>query len=112
MGIVIAAGFAALGFFSAGGFSNPALVAPSFPNSVSAPAGYQVTYARDFTTQGIGDWQTQPGASATVSASSRFGLGVEVTGEDGPDNSCDACNGPLVYPSTAWLSKVAVWSEG
>jgi hypothetical protein len=246
MGIVLAAGFATLGFFSAGGFGNPALVAPSFPNSVSAPAGYQVTYAREFTTQGIGDWQTQPGATATVSVSSRYGLGVEVTGEDqwaevisadavvgpnsfvqglvyippgpsgytanwpafwtsgsswpvngeidmlegqegrsceqthygtlqpnghasgnsasncgplgagstgwvtvsmwrtgeevevwynqtligkvplptnanealifqnqdGPDNSCDACNGPLIYPSTAWLSKVAVWTQG
>jgi hypothetical protein len=32
--------------------------------------------------------------------------------QDGPSNSCPACNGPLVYPSTAWLSRVAVWSGG
>ena len=244
MASVLAAGLAALGFFSAGGFGSPTLVAPPFPNSVSAPAGYQVTYAHDFTTQGMADWVTQPGAGATVSVSSRYGLGVEVTGEDqwaeiissdavvgpdsfvqglvyippgpggytanwpafwttgnpwpnngeidmlegqegrsceqthygalqpdghasrnsvsncaplgssstgwltvsmwrtgeqvkvwynrtfvgqvplptpaneqlifqnqdGPTNSCDGCNGPLVYPSTAWLSRVAVWS--
>jgi hypothetical protein len=29
--------------------------------------------------------------------------------QDRPD-SC--CNGPLVYPSTAWLSRVTVWSKG
>ena len=58
---VVAAGIAALGFFSAGGSNSPALAAPAFPNSVSAPAGYQVTYAHDFTTQGMGDWVTQPG---------------------------------------------------
>ena len=82
MASVLAAGIAALGFFSAGGFNGPALVAPPFPNSVSAPPGYQVTYAHDFTTQGMGDWVTQPGAGATVSVSSSYGLGVEVTGED------------------------------
>jgi hypothetical protein len=32
--------------------------------------------------------------------------------QDGPADSCPACNGPLVYPSTAWLSRVAVWNEG
>jgi hypothetical protein len=237
-----AAALAALGFYSAGGLNSPALVAPPFPNSVNVPAGYQVTYAHIFTTQSMGDWATQPGASAAVSVSSSYGLGVEVTGEDqwaevissdavigpnsfvqglvyippgpkgytanwpafwttgspwpnngeidmlegqegrscvqthygtlqpngnasgnsvsncaplgytgwltvsmwrtgeqvevwydqtfigklplptkaneelifqnqdGPTNSCDACNGPLVYPSTAWLSRVAVWS--
>ena len=242
--IVVAAGFAALGFSAAGGFNSPAPVAPPFPNSVTAPAGYQVTYSHVFTTQGMGDWVTQPRAGATVSVSSRYGLGVEVTGEnqwaeiissdavvgpnsfvqglvyippgpkgytanwpafwttgspwpnngeidmlegqegrsceqthygtlqsdgrasgnsaskcaplgytgwltvsmwrtgeqvkvwynrtfigtvplpttaneelifqnqDGPADSCPACNGPLVYPSTAWLSRVAVWSEG
>ena len=31
--------------------------------------------------------------------------------QDGPTTSCAACNGPLVYPSTAWLSRVAVWSK-
>ncbi|MGD0706243.1 MAG: hypothetical protein ABSA02_40985 [Trebonia sp.] len=244
--IVLAAGLAALGFNAVGGFSSPALVAPSFPHSRTAPPGYQVTYTHTFTAQGMGDWVTQPGASATVSVNSRYGLGVEVTGEnqwaevissgavigpnsfvqglvyippgpngytanwpafwttgspwpdngeidmlegqagrsceqthygtlqpnghasgnsvshcaplgsdstgwltvsmwrtgeqievwyngtfigkvplpttadeelifqnqDGPDNTCPTCNGPLVYPSTAWLSRVAVWSKG
>jgi hypothetical protein len=32
--------------------------------------------------------------------------------QDGPTTSCEACNGPLVYPSTAWLSRVAAWSKG
>jgi hypothetical protein len=242
--IVLAAGFAAFGFNAAGGFNSPALVAPPFPNSAAAPKGYKVTYSHDFTKAGMGDWVTQPGAGATVSVSSRDGLGVEVTGEDqwaevissdavvgpnsfvrglayippgpkgstanwpafwttgspwpdngeidmlegqagrsceqthygtlqpsghasgnsvsncaplgytgwltismwrtgekvkvwynrrfigtvplpttadeelifqnqdGPNNSCPACNGPLIYPSTAWLSRVAVWSKG
>jgi hypothetical protein len=244
MAIVAAAGLAALVFNAVGGFNSPPLVAPHFPSSISAPAGYQVTYSHDFTKKRLGDWVTQPGAGATVSVSSSFGLGIEVTGEDqwaevissdavvgpnsfvqalvyippgpkgytanwpalwstgspwpnsgeidmlegqegrsceethygtlqpnghasgnsvsncgplgstgwitvtmsrtggqvkvwynrlfigkvplpttaneqlifqnqdGPNNSCDACNGPLVYPSTAWLSRIAVWSKG
>ena len=36
MASVLAASIAVLGFFSAGGFNGPALVAPPFPNSVSA----------------------------------------------------------------------------
>ena len=32
--------------------------------------------------------------------------------QDEPANGCDSCGGPLVYPSTAWLSRVAVWSKG
>jgi hypothetical protein len=32
--------------------------------------------------------------------------------QDGPNDSCPTCNGPLVFPSTAWLSRVAVWSAG
>jgi hypothetical protein len=32
--------------------------------------------------------------------------------QDGPNDSCPSCNGPLVIPSTAWLSRVAVWSAG
>ena len=82
MAIVVAACLAVLGFLSAGGFDSPASVAPPFPNSVSAPVGYQVTYAHDFTTQGMGDWVTQPSAGATVSVSPSHGLGVEVTGEN------------------------------
>jgi hypothetical protein len=82
MACVLAAGIAALSFFSAGGFNSPASAAPPFPNSVSAPAGYQVTYGHDFTTQGMGDWATQPRPGATVSVSSSYGLRVEVTGED------------------------------
>lgn len=241
--IALAIGLAALGFSAVGGFNGSALVAAPLPNSVTPPAGYQVTYSHVFTTQGMGDWVTQPGAGARVSVSSRYGLGVEVTGEDqwaevissdavvgpnsfvqglvyippgphgytanwpafwttgspwpnngeidmlegqegrsceqthygtpqpdggasgnsvsncaplgftgwltvsmwrtdqrvkvwynrtfigtvplpttaneelifqnqdGPNNSCDACHGPLVYPSTAWLSRVAVWSN-
>jgi hypothetical protein len=242
--IVIAAGFAALSFNAVGGFNSAALVAPPFPGAPTAPAGYQVTYSHVFTTHGMGDWATQPRAGAKVSVSTRYGLGIEVTGkdqwaevvsadavvgansfvqglvyippgpngytanwpafwttgspwpnngeidmlegqegrsceqthygtlqpnghasgnsvsncaplghtgwitvsmwrtgeqikvwynrtfigkvplptkaneelifqnQDGPTNSCDACNGPLVYPSTAWLSKVAVWRKG
>jgi hypothetical protein len=30
--------------------------------------------------------------------------------QDGPDDSNPGFTGPLVYPSTAWLSKVSVWS--
>jgi hypothetical protein len=242
--IVIAAGLAVLGFFSAGGFNSPAMVAPPFPRSVAAPAGYQVSYSHVFTKDSMGDWVTQSGASATVLVNSSYGLGVKVSGEDewaevissdavvgpnsfvqglvyippgpkgytanwpafwttgspwpnngeidmlegqegrsceqthygtlqpnghatgnsvsncgplgstgwitvsmwrtgeqvkvwynqryigqvplptkaneelifqnqdGPTNSCDTCNGPLVYPSTAWLSRVAVWNKG
>jgi hypothetical protein len=50
---VLAAGFAALGFNAVGGFNGPALVAPPFPNSRTAPAGYQVTYSHSFTTEGM-----------------------------------------------------------
>src|ERR1700735_5940455 len=81
MASVLAAGIAVLGFFSAGGLSSPALVAPPFPNSISAPPGYQVTYAHKFTTQGMGDWVTQPGASAAGSVSPSYGLGVEGSGD-------------------------------
>lgn len=55
MASALAAGFAALGFFSAGGFNSPALVAAPFPNSASAPPGYQVTCAHDFTRR---EWPT------------------------------------------------------
>jgi hypothetical protein len=124
MASLIAAGIAALGFFSAGGFNGPALVAPPFPNSVSAPAGYQVTYAHDFTTQGMGDWVTQPKARATVSISSSYGLGVEVTAEDqwAEVISSDAVLGPnsfvqgLVYippgPNGYTANWPALWSTG
>ena len=80
--IVLAAVLAVLGFNAAGGFNSAALVAPSFPNAEAPPAGYRVTYAHEFTTRGMGDWATQPGASATVSVSSSYGLGVEVTGKN------------------------------
>ena len=117
MASVLAAGIAALGFFSAGGFNGPALVAPPFPNSVSAPAGYQVTYAHDFTRQGMGDWVTQPGAGATVSVSSSYGLGVKVTGEDqwAEVISSDAVIGPnsfvqaLVYIPPGPNGSTANW---
>jgi hypothetical protein len=124
MASVLAAGIAALGFISAGGFNSPALVAPPFPNSVSAPAGYQVTYAHNFTTQGMGDWLTQPGASAGVSVSPSYGLGVEVTGEDqwAEVISSDAVIGPnsfvqaLVYippgPNGSTANWPAFWSTG
>jgi hypothetical protein len=167
------------------------------PGAPRAPSGYTVTYAHNFTTQGRGDWATQPYANATDSISTRFGFGMEVTGEDqwseivssdavvgpssfvllthygtpahhvntpghcavqgtavgwvtismlraggqvttwygtakigtvplpltanqqlafdnqdGPDDICPACNGPLVYPATAWLSRVTVWNQG
>jgi len=82
MASVFAAGIAALGLFSASGVSGPAVTTPPFPDSVSPPPGYQVSYAHNFTTQGMGDWVIQAGASATVSVSSSFGLGVEVTGQD------------------------------
>jgi hypothetical protein len=121
---LVAAGIVALGVFFAGGFSGPAMVAPPFPNSVSAPAGYQVTYAHDFTTQGMGDWVTQPKAGATVSVSSRYGLGVEVTSEDqwAEVISSDAVLGPnsfvqgLVYippaPNGYTANWPAFWSTG
>ena len=99
MATALAAGIAVLGFFSAGGFNSPALVAPTFPNSVGPPAGYQVTYAHNFTTQGMGDWVTQPRAGATVSVSSSYGLGVEVTGENqwAEVISSDAVVGPAEW---------------
>jgi hypothetical protein len=121
---LIAAGVAALGFLSAGGFNRPALAAPPFPNSVSAPAGYQVTYAHDFTTQGMGDWVTQPKARATVSVSPSYGLGVEVTGENqwAEVISSDAVIGPnsfaqgLVHippgPNGSTANWPALWSTG
>jgi hypothetical protein len=124
MASVLAAGIAALGFFSAGGFNSPALAAPPFPDSVSAPAGYQVTCAHNFTTQGMGDWVTQPGAGATVSVSSSYGLGVGVTGEDqwAEVISSDAVIGPnsfvqgLVYippgPNGSTANWPAFWSTG
>jgi hypothetical protein len=142
---VVAAGIAALalGFFSAGGGS-PAVTAPPvtappvtaapvtaapvtaplFPNSVSAPAGYEVTYAHDFTTQGMGDWVTQPRAGATVSVSSSDGLGVGLTGENqwAEVISSDAVIGPnsfvqgLVYippgPNGSTANWPAFWSTG
>jgi hypothetical protein len=80
--VAAAAGFAALGFNAAGGFNSAALVAPHFPNAATPPAGYRVTYSHEFTAQGMGDWVTQPGAGATVSVSSSYGLGVEVTGKN------------------------------
>src|SRR5580693_5965330 len=121
---VLAAGIAALSFFSAGGFSSPALVAPSFPNSVGPPPGYRVTYAHNFTTQGMGDWVTQPGAGATVSVSTSYGLGVEVTGENqwAEVISSDAVIRPnsfvqgLVYippgPNGSTANWPAFWSTG
>ena len=122
--VVLAAVIAVLGFFSAGSFNSPAVAAPSFPNSVSAPAGYQVTYAHDFATQGMGDWVTQPGAGATVSVSSSYGLGVGVTGENqwAEVISSDATIGPnsfvqgLVYippgPNGSTANWPAFWSTG
>jgi hypothetical protein len=124
MASVLAAGIAVLGFFSAGGFNSPAMAAPSFPNSVSAPAGYQVTYAHDFTTQGMGDWVTQPRGRATVSVSTSYGLGVGVTGEDqwAEVISSAAVIGPnsfvqgLVYippgPNGYTANWPALWSTG
>src|ERR1700735_2936858 len=124
MASVLAAGIAVLGFFAAGGLNRPPPGAPPFPNSVSAPPGYQVTYAHKFTTQGMGDWVTQPGASAAVSVSSSYGLGVEVTGEDqwAEVISADAVIGPnsfvqgLVYippgPNGSTANWPAFWSTG
>ena len=122
--IVLAAGLAALGFYAAGGFNSSALVAPSFPHSAIAPAGYQVTYSHDFTTQGMGDWVTQPGAGATVSVSPSHGLGVEVTGNDqwAEVISSDAVVGPnsfvqgLMYvppgPNGYTANWPAFWTTG
>lgn len=31
--------------------------------------------------------------------------------QDGPNDLCPSCNGPLVYPSTAWLARVTVWNK-
>ena len=83
-----------------------------------------MTYAHDFTTQGMGDWVTQPGTGATVSVSSSHGLGVEVTGEDqwAEVISSDAVIGPnsfvqgLVYippgPNGYTANWPAFWSTG
>jgi hypothetical protein len=124
MASVLAAGIAVLCFSSAGGFNSPAEAAPLFPNSVSAPTGYQVTYAHDFAAQGMGDWVTQPRAGATVSLSSSYGLGVEVTAENqwAEVISSDAVIGPnsfvqgLVYippgPNGYTANWPAFWSTG
>jgi len=81
-----------------------------------------VTYAHTFTTQGMGDWLTQPGASAAVSVSSSYGLGV--TGEDqwAEVISSNAVIGPnsfvrgLVYippgPNGYTANWPAFWSTG
>jgi hypothetical protein len=43
------------------------------PGTPSPPSGYRVSYSRDFTAQGTGDWDTQPSPTAAVSVSPRFG---------------------------------------
>lgn len=49
------------------------------PGTQNPPAGYHQVYSHNFTTQGQGDWVTQPGAGAHVMISKSFGLGIELT---------------------------------
>jgi hypothetical protein len=48
-------GYRRAGFLFSGRLQQPRPGSAPFPDSVSAPAGYQVTYAHNFTTQGMGD---------------------------------------------------------
>lgn len=89
------------------------------------PAGYVVTYSRNFTTQGIGDWipcSASCGghygtATAKTVISKRFGLGIDVTGQDqwGEEESSKAVIGPntfvqaLVYIPPAKGNVAANW---
>jgi hypothetical protein len=95
------------------------------PGAPHAPSGYTVTYAHNFTSQGRGDWVTQPYSNATDSVSTRFGFGIEVTGEDQWSEiiSSDAVVGPnsfvqaLVYIPAAGPKKLAAnwpafWTTG
>jgi hypothetical protein len=64
------------------------------------PVGWNtVVYSHDFTTQGNTGWTVQPGAGATVSNSTRFGLGIEMPeanewAEDILGNGSDYLIGP------------------
>jgi hypothetical protein len=60
------------------GLSSGTAHAGTFSSSAPGPpVGWNtVQYSHDFTTQGNGDWTVQPGAGATVSNSTRFGLGI------------------------------------
>lgn len=53
---------------------------PPPPSNPSPPTGYVQTYTHDFTTGGMGDWVTQPGAGAAVAISTTNGLGITVNG--------------------------------
>jgi hypothetical protein len=56
-------------------------VPPPPPSVPSPPAGYALTYSHDFTTQGMGDWVTQPSPGAAVAISTTNGLGITVAGD-------------------------------
>jgi hypothetical protein len=49
------------------------------------PSGWGITYAHDFTSQGMGDWVVQPGSNAPVKVfdkkGAEFGLGITLTAE-------------------------------
>jgi hypothetical protein len=63
------------------------------------PPGYVVTYSENFTkATNLGAWRVQPQGNAPVVLSSRFGLGVEVTG---PEQWSEVVNtGAVIGPSS------------
>ena len=80
--------------------ARPALPAGVYaPSSPNPPAGYRITYAHNFTSQGMGDWRVQPNASGVVSVSTRFGLGINLTAESQWTEiiGSDAVVGPISF---------------
>jgi hypothetical protein len=87
----------------------------SFGNSVSncAPLGYTglLTISMWRTGEKVKVWYNRR-FIGTVPPPTTANEELIFQNQDGPNNSCPGCNGPLVYPSTARLSRVAVWEKG
>lgn len=94
------------------------------PRAPHAPSGYVLTYGHNFTSQGRGDWVTQPFSSATDLISTRFGYGIKLTGKNQWSEivSSNAVVGPnsfvqaLVYipagPKKLTANWPAFWTTG